>query len=587
MSVLFNVIGTIFSVFSITMVIPFLGILFGNKKMVLEPVPFEFSAEAIQHNFNYFLTRIIQSEGPSTALAYLSIFMVFMVLFKTSFIYLGNFTIIPLINGVLRDIRNKIYRKIVDLPIAYYSEEKRGDVMLKATGDVQELANAILQPLQKAVQAPIQIIIYISALFYMNYKLTLFALLLIPLSGYVIGLVGKNLRKTSIKGQNVLGILLSIIEETIFGLRIIKAFNSEERVNRRFQNRNNHYTHLRNKIFRKRILAHPFSEFLSTTVIVIILWYGGSIVLQNDSTISPQAFIAYLAIFSQIIQPSKVLSNYYYNVKKGMASFDRINTILKAEETIKEKPDAIELQGFKDSVEYRNLYFRYTNEWVLKDVNLDIKKGQTVAIVGQSGAGKSTLVNLLPRFYDATDGDILIDGHSIKDLKVKSLRALMGLVSQESILFNDTVFNNIAFGRDDVTEEDVIKAAKVANAHDFIVDLEEGYQTNIGDQGSKLSGGQRQRVSIARAVMKNPPILILDEATSSLDTESEKLVQDALYHLMHNRTSIIIAHRLSTVRQADKIVVLHQGKVNEVGTHDELIEKDGIYKKLNEMQMFT
>ncbi|MFO8236040.1 MAG: ABC transporter ATP-binding protein [Bacteroidales bacterium] len=587
LSVFFNILGTMFSLFSFTMAIPFLGILFNTKEMVTEPVAFEFSAKAVQHNFNYFITQIIQSEGPSTALIYISIFMVFMVFLKTSFNYLGNFTIIPLINGIIRDIRNKLYKKIVNLPVAYYSEEKRGDVMLKATGDVQEIANTIFRPLRKAIPAPIQIIVYIGALFYMNYKLTIFALILIPVSGYVIALVGKNLRKASVKGQDSLGVLLSIIEETLYGLRIIKAFNSEKRSTQKFGKQNQHYTDIMNKVLRKRILAHPFSEFLSTTVIVIIMWYGGSLVLQNATTLTPQAFIAYLAIFSQIIQPSKTLSNYYYNVKKGLASFDRVNSILDAEETIKEKPNARSIENFEQSIVYKDLSFRYNTDWVLKDINLEINKGEMVAIVGQSGAGKSTLVNLLPRFYDATRGDILIDGNSLKDLKIKHLRDLMGLVSQESILFNDTVFNNVAFGRDEVAEEDVIQAAKVANAHVFIEELPEGYQTYIGDMGNKLSGGQRQRLSIARAVLKNPPILILDEATSSLDTESEKLVQDALSRLMHNRTSIVIAHRLSTVREADKIAVMYQGSISEIGSHDKLIKNDGIYKKLHEMQMFS
>ncbi|MFP4042092.1 MAG: ABC transporter ATP-binding protein, partial [Bacteroidales bacterium] len=490
-------------------------------------------------------------------------------------------------NGIIRDIRNRLYRKIVDLPIAYYSEEKRGDVMLKATGDVQEIANTIFQPLRKAIPAPIQIVVYLSALFYMNYQLTLFALILIPLSGYIIALVGKNLRKASAKGQNSLGILLSIIEETLYGLRIIKAFNSEGRSNHKFQQQNEHYTGIMNKVLRKRILAHPFSEFLSTTVIVIIMWFGGTLVLEEATSLTPQAFISYLAIFSQIIQPAKTLSNYYYNVKKGLASFDRVNSILDAEETIKEKPNALPISDFKESIRYKDLSFKYTTDWVLKNINLEIKKGEMVAVVGQSGAGKSTLVNLLPRFYDATEGDILIDGISVKDLKIQDIRELMGLVSQESILFNDTVFNNIAFGRDKVDEEDVVQAAKVANAHVFIQELEDGYNTPIGDMGNKLSGGQKQRLSIARAVLKNPPILILDEATSSLDTESEKLVQDALNRLMHNRTSIVIAHRLSTVREADKIVVLHEGAISEIGSHDELIKNNGIYKKLHEMQMFT
>jgi len=512
---------------------------------------------------------------------------VFMVLFKTSFIYLGNFSIIPMINGIIRDIRNKLYSKIVNLPIAYYSEEKRGDVILKTTGDVQEVANTIFQPLRKAVQAPIQIILYLGFLFYMSYQLTLFTVVFIPLSGYVISLVGKNLKKTSVKGQNKLGLLLSYIEETIFGLRIIKAFNSEKRVKDRFARENQGYTWIMNKILRKRILAQPFSEFLSTTVIVVILWFGGTLVLNGEGSLTPQALIAYLSVFSQIIQPSKVLSNYYYSVKKGMASFDRINSILDAQMSIREKPNALSHNTFTMGISYKNLSFKYTNDWVLKNINLDIQKGQSVAIVGQSGSGKSTLVNLLPRFYDPNEGEIRIDDIPITDLKVKSLRGLIGLVSQESILFNDTVFNNIAFGREDVEEDEVIQAAKVANAHDFIMNLSEGYQTNIGDQGNKLSGGQKQRLSIARAVLKNPPVMILDEATSSLDTESEKLVQEALNHLMHNRTSIIIAHRLSTVREADKIIVLNRGEIVEVGSHDVLLENDGIYKKLHEMQMFS
>mgnify|MGYP006299711823 CR=1 FL=1 len=371
-------------------------------------------------------------------------------------------------------------------------------------------------------------------------------------------------------------------------MRIIKAFNAENRINKKFEGENQKYTRIMNKILRKRILAHPFSEFLSTTVIVVIMWYGGSQVLNADmNSLSPEAFITYLVIFSQIIQPSKVLSNFYYNMKKGMASFERIESVLNAEETIQEKKDARPLKQFSSSIRYSDVSFRYNTDYVLQGVNLEIEKGQTVAIVGQSGAGKSTLVNLLPRFYDVNEGDITIDGIPIRDLKVHDLREQIGLVSQESILFNDTVFNNIAFGRDEVSAEEVQEAARVANAHDFIMGLEEGYETNIGDQGSKLSGGQKQRMSIARAILKNPPILILDEATSSLDTESEKLVQEALYSLMHNRTSIIIAHRLSTVRRADKIVVLHQGRIRETGNHDELIEKDGIYKKLHEMQMFS
>ncbi len=585
--VFLNLMGTFFSLFSFAMAIPFLKILFDQKTTVTEPVPFQLKADVIQHNFNYLVSQIILERGPEMALIYVSFLVVGLVLLKSSFNYLGSYTIVPLINGVIRDIRNKLYVKITSLSIAYYAEERRGDILLKATGDVQELANTTIRPLRQFVKAPIQIIIYVFALFIMSYKLTFFVLILIPISGYVISVVGKNLKKASIKGQNKLGALLSLLEETIFGLRIIKAFNAEDRSREKFRGENQQYTRIMNKILRKRVLANPFSEFLSTSAIVVIMWYGGLQVLSPASGgLSPEAFITYLIIFSQIIQPSKVISNYYYNVKKGLASFDRIESLLNATETVTEKKDAKGIEHFNDLIRYREVAFRYHQDYVLSHINLDIRKGQTVALVGQSGSGKSTLVSLLPRFYDVNAGEILIDDLSIKDLKVRDLRELIGLVTQDSILFNDTVYNNIAFARKAVSPEEVEEAARVANAHEFIMELEEGYQTNIGDQGSKLSGGQKQRLTIARAILKNPPILILDEATSSLDTESEKLVQDALYRLMHNRTSVIIAHRLSTVREADKIAVLHQGTIWETGTHNQLIEQEGIYKKLHDMQMF-
>ena len=585
--VFLNLMGTFFSLFSFAMAIPFLKILFDQKTTVTEPVPFQLKADVIQHNFNYLVSQIILERGPEMALIYVSFLVVGLVLLKSSFNYLGSYTIVPLINGVIRDIRNKLYVKITSLSIAYYAEERRGDILLKATGDVQELANTTIRPLRQFVKAPIQIIIYVFALFIMSYKLTFFVLILIPISGYVISVVGKNLKKASIKGQNKLGALLSLLEETIFGLRIIKAFNAEDRTREKFRGENQQYTRIMNKILRKRVLANPFSEFLSTSAIVVIMWYGGLQVLSPASGgLSPEAFITYLIIFSQIIQPSKVISNYYYNVKKGLASFDRIESLLNATETVTEKKDAKGIEHFNDLIRYREVAFRYHQDYVLSHINLDIRKGQTVALVGQSGSGKSTLVSLLPRFYDVNAGEILIDDLSIKDLKVRDLRELIGLVTQDSILFNDTVYNNIAFARKAVSPEEVEEAARVANAHEFIMELEEGYQTNIGDQGSKLSGGQKQRLTIARAILKNPPILILDEATSSLDTESEKLVQDALYRLMHNRTSVIIAHRLSTVREADKIAVLHQGTIWETGTHNQLIEQEGIYKKLHDMQMF-
>lgn len=583
-----NLLGAVFSVFTFAMAIPFLRILFDQKSPVAEPAGFQLNTESIRHNFNYLVSQIVENNGPQMALLFISLMVVGLVLFKTSMNYLGNFAVIPLINGIIRDIRNKIFSKIVKLPIAYFSEEKRGDVLLKATGDVQEVANTMLRPLRQLIKAPIQIIIFVTVLFIMSYQLTLFVLILIPLSGYIISLIGKNLKKTSIKGQNKLGELMSLLEETVFGLRIIKAFNSEKLINNKFQAENNKYYRIMNKILRKRMLAQPFSEFLTTSIIVLIMWFGGKQVLGAElNSLSPESFITYLIIFSQVIQPAKALSNYYYNFKKGMGSFERIESILNAPITIKEKKNAKVIDDLKESIVYDNVSFKYQQDYVLNNINLEIKKGETVAIVGQSGAGKSTLINLLPRFYDVNSGNILVDNTPLTDIKISSFRGLIGLVSQDSILFNDSVYNNIEFGRENVTEETVIKAAKVANAHDFIMELENGYDTNIGDQGNKLSGGQKQRISIARAILMNPPVLILDEATSSLDTESEKLVKDALYNLMNNRTSIIIAHRLSTVRRADKIVVLHQGEIKETGTHDELIQVEGIYKKLHDMQMFT
>jgi subfamily B ATP-binding cassette protein MsbA len=586
--IVLNLLGTFFSVFSFAMAIPFLKILFDQKSPVQEPAGFKLSAASIQDNFNYFVSEIIDKHGEHTALFIVSLMVVGFVLFKTSLNYLGNFVVVPLINGVIRDIRNKIFVKILNLPIAYFSEEKRGDILVKASGDVQEVANTILRPLRRLLKAPIQIIIYVSVLFIMSYKLTLFVLVLIPLSGYVISVIGKNLKKASVKGQNKLGELMSLLEETVFGLRIIKAFNSEKLISGRFGEKNQQYYRIMNKVLRKRMLAQPFSEFLTSAIVVVIMWFGGKQVLSAElNALSPSAFITYLIIFSQVIQPSKTLSNYYYNFKKGMASFERIQSVLKAPITIKDKKNPAIINDLNKSIVYDNVSFKYQKDYVLNNINLEINKGETVAIVGQSGAGKTTMVNLLPRFYDVDSGNILVDGTPLQDIKISSFRSLIGLVSQESILFNDTVYSNIKFGRDNVSKEEVIKASKVANAHEFIMELENGYETNIGDQGNKLSGGQKQRVSIARAILNNPPVLILDEATSSLDTESEKLVKDALYHLMNNRTSIIIAHRLSTVRRADKIVVLHEGEIRETGTHDELIQTEGIYKKLHDMQMFT
>ena len=586
-SILFALLATVFSLVSFTGVIPFLGILFKTQPIIENPVPWEFGSESVMHNINYYLSQIILSQGERAALLTVSIMVIVFVLLKTSMQYASNYVMAPLRNGVVRDIRNKLNQKILSLQLSYFTEERKGDIISRMTSDVQEVETSVVRSLNNAIKAPITIIIYLIVLFTTSSFLTLFVLLLLPITGGVIGRIGKSLRRKSEKGQSQLGLILSYIEETLFGLRIIKAFNTENKIHQRFVDENNSYTRLMNRIWRRKDLAGPFSEFMATAVIVVIMWYGGSMVLSNEATMTPQTFIFYLVVFSQIIPPSKDLSTVYYNVQRGLASLDRIEVIVDANIKITEKPNAQSIKEFKENIEYKNVSFKYIEDYVLKDINLNIKKGQTVALVGQSGSGKSTLVDLLPRFYDIKEGEIKIDGINIQDLKILDLRNLMGIVSQESILFNDTIYNNIAFGMDTASEDEIIEAARVANAHEFILQTEHGYQTNIGDRGSKLSGGQRQRVSIARAVLKNPPIMILDEATSSLDTESEKLVQDALFKLMKNRTSIVIAHRLSTVRNADEICVLQEGKIVERGKHDELIALKGVYKKLYDLQSFA
>ena len=587
LSIFLSLLSTIFSLFSFTLAIPFLGILFDNQPRVTDPIPFEFTKEAIMQNFNYFLSQIIESGGVQKGLLAVSIMIVFFVFFKTLFHYLSNYAMAPLRTKTVRDIRDHLNSKILELQLSYFTEERKGDLISRMTSDVKEIEASIIRSLNNAIKAPITIIIYLITLLIISPKLTLFVMILLPLSGFVIGRIGKSLKRKSLKGQKRLGVLLSYIEETLYGLRIIKSFSTEEKIHNRFKKENQAYTRLMTRIWRKKELAGPFSEFMATIVIVIVMWFGGNIVLSSDSLMSPQEFMGYLIIFSQIIQPSKELSTVYYNLQKGLASVDRISGILDAKVTINEKQDARSINNFNDKVEYKNLSFKYIEDYVLKDINLEIKKGHKVALVGQSGSGKSTLVDLLPRFYDIAEGEINIDGNNVQDLKINDLRGLMGIVSQESILFNDTIYNNIAFGLENATEEEIIEAAKIANAHEFILQTEHGYETNIGDRGTKLSGGQRQRISIARAVLKNPPIMILDEATSALDTESERLVQDALFKLMKNRTSIVIAHRLSTVRDADEICVLQNGEIVERGKHNELLEKKGVYKKLHDLQTFA
>jgi subfamily B ATP-binding cassette protein MsbA len=585
-SVVFNLLGTLFNLMLFGMAIPFLGILFDNQNMVYEKVPFEFSKDAITNNFNYFLSQIIASEVPQKALLVVSLIVVISVLFKSTFIYLGNYTFIPLRTGVIKDIRNALYHKIIFLPMRFFSDERKGDLISRMIGDVKELEDSVVNSLQKALKSPIELIVYITTLFLMSAHLTFFVLVLLPFSAILINRVAKSLRRKAVKGQQRLGDLLINIEETLFGIRIIKAFTAESKAKARFEKENNNYTFIMNKVQWKKALAHPISELMGTIVIVLIMWYGGGMVLNNSSTLSPQEFITFIIIFFQILTPAKSLSNLYFDINKGMAAFERVREVLIADESIRDVPNAKIVEKFEQGIEYDNVTFSYDDKAeVLKDINLTIKKGQSVALVGQSGAGKSTLVDLLPRFFDITKGAIRVDGIPIKELQIKSLRNLIGVVNQEQILFNDTIFNNIAFGVDEATEEEVIDAAKVANAHEFIVNTEKGYQTVIGDRGSKLSGGQRQRLTIARAILVNPPILILDEATSALDAESEKMVQNALDHLMKNRTSIIIAHRLSTVKNADIVCVMKGGEIIESGKHDELLQKGGAFKKLYEQQI--
>ena len=586
LNILFNILSAFFALFSFVMAIPFLRILFNNQEMVTTAVPFAMNTQALQHNFNFFLSRIIMDKGTTSALLLVSGMVVIMALLKTGFKFLANYYITPVRVGVVRDIRNKVYRKILRLPMSYFSESRKGDVMSRVGMDVNEIELSVMSSLEMVFRDPITIIIFLVYMFVINYQLTLFALILLPLSGVFIGRIGKNLRKNSMKLQTQQGTLLSILEETLSGMRIVKAFNAERKITGKFAETNDAYTDTITRVYRRRFLASPLSEFMGTLVMMILMYVGGVIVLNQSGSLSSEAFIAYLIIFSQIITPAKAFSTGYYNIQKGMAAFERVEHILFTKVKIKDRENAVPVSTFESAIEYRDVSFSYDTEPVLKNINLTIEKGKTIAIVGKSGSGKSTLVDLLPRFIDPVSGTILINGQSIQEFKIADLRNLMGIVSQQSILFNDTFFNNIAFGLDEAKEEDVITAAKIANAHDFIMETSHGYQTNVGDAGSKMSGGQRQRISIARALLKNPPILILDEATSSLDTESEKYVQEAIEHLMKNRTSIVIAHRLSTVKHADEIFVLEEGEIAEQGNHKDLLEQEGLYAKYHMLQMF-
>lgn len=585
--VIFNLTTAIFGVFSFTLMIPFLQVLFGltDNVSLQEPV-FATDFKSLENWFNWYIQDLMLSHSKVYGLIFISALVVIFSLLKNVSRYLAVYIIAPLRMGIIRDIRNRLFKKILTLSISYYSGERRGDIISKMTSDVTEIEISVMRSIDMLFKDPILLLVYIGTLIFMSWQMTLFVFVLLPITGGIIGTIGKNLRKSGFIGQKLLGSLMTVVDETLSGFRVVKAFNAEKKMEQRFFSENKKFTNIMIKMWRRRDLANPLSEFLGSLVMVALMIYGGSMVLSGDNSLSPSAFLGYLALFSQIISPAKSISTAYYNIQKGMASIDRINEILKAENPIKEKSNPIQIKSFEDAVEFKNVSFKYEENAVLKGINLKIKKGQSVALVGQSGSGKTTLVDLLPRFWDIQDGDILIDGHSIKDIKITDLRALMGNVNQEPILFNDTIFNNIAFGLENATEEEVMAAAKVANADEFIVQTENGYQTNIGDGGSKLSGGQRQRLSIARAVLSNPPILILDEATSALDTNSERLVQDALTKLMKNRTSIVIAHRLSTIVSADVICVMNEGEIVEIGTHHELLKKEGYYNKLHKMQTF-
>ena len=587
LNVLLNILTAVFSLFSLALLAPFLGILFGTQEMVLVKPAFELSSSVILKTVYYYLSIIKNESGATHALFFVAAFILAMTFFKNLFAFFSNFFMAPLRNGIIKDIRNRIYNKVLNLHIGYFSEEKKGDIISRMTTDVQEFEWSAIASIEMVFRDPILIITFLVSLFFISPLLTAIILVLLPISGIIIGWIGKSLRKSSGEFRARMGTLISMMEETLGGLRIIKAFVAEKKIENRFKAENEIYTKIANRIFRREYLASPLSEFLGVATLMVVLIYGASLIMSKKTALTPELFITYIAIFSQIINPAKSLTTAYYRIRKGMAAIDRINSVLVAEHQIKEASEPIRVTTFNSDIEFRNASFKYADASVLNNINLKIPKGKSIALVGQSGSGKSTLVDLIPRFYDVQEGEILIDGENIKNIKISDLRHLMGNVNQESILFNDTIFNNISFGVESATMDQVIEAAKVANAHDFIMETPDGYQTNIGDRGSKLSGGQRQRISIARAVLKNPAILILDEATSALDTESERLVQDALTNLMKNRTSIVIAHRLSTIKNADEICVLHKGEIVEKGTHTTLLEKEGYYKKLFDMQMFS
>ena len=582
-----NILSILFSLFSLTMVIPFLGILFGTQEKVYQAQELNFSLLSIKENFYFLLSSTIEDKGKVEALMLICLLVLVMFLLKNLFRYIALYFLSPIRNGIIYDMRMELQEKIISLPLAYFTEQKKGDLTSRMTSDLVEIEWSIMGVIEMIFKDPINIFIFLITLIVISPELTLFVVILFPVAGILIGYIGKSLKSASKKGQSKMGEIMSLIDENIYGIKIIKSFNAEQDFNKKFKVISNDYKNIMTTILRKKDLASPMSEFLSTIVMVIVMWFGGQLVLSQDAALSAEEFIAYILIFSQIIPPAKSLTSSYYYIQKGSAASERVFEVLEAKNTITDDKNAVTINKIEEEIKFNIPFFKYENTQILNNILFSIKKGEKVALVGKSGSGKSTIADLLARFYDLENGQITIDKINIKKIKIISLRSLMGIVNQESILFNDTIFNNIKIGNINASENEVIEAARNANAHDFIVECEKGYQTNIGNLGEKLSGGQKQRISIARAILKNPEILILDEATSSLDSKSEKLVQDAILKLMKNRTTLVIAHRLSTIIDADKIIVLEKGNVIAMGKHNDLIEQNLHYKSLYDLQLLS